>query len=230
MPEIDIEELVNGSPVISILWNIAKMIYYNPENLETLIKTREIHVVDDVFSTILELYSDVESLTDFDSEEVLWSINSSGGIPVIAHPIKSKLTKAEIGILVDMGLKGIETFHPKNTEKMVMFLLRMARQMKLGITKGSDFHGTDKTDTEVKKIMTKKEINTTKKIYMRMMDKLSRAYYNPTAELRGISLANIRTYMRLHNCLNNQINYSREKTKVWKNNQKYVRQNHKMNR
>ena len=218
VPEMDINKLVNEYPVLDILGEISDSIFYNPENLEIFIKSKTVHCIDDIFDVVLHSYSDARSATDFDSERVIWAINSSGGVPVIAHPVKSRLSKLDLWILAEMGAKGIEVFHPKHSEGQAMYLLRAARDMRLGITRGSDFHGVDKTDTEATESMSSKERNSVHRKYCGIMNAMSKRYKLPESELWGVNLANLQIYLRIHNRLDRQVNHSKEKTKEWKEN------------
>jgi len=73
-------------------------------------------------------------------------IVNSGGIPVLAHPGLIGLTdeaemKALIDVLVKMGIKGIEAYYPGHSEKQTEFFLKLAREFRLLLSGGSDFHG-----------------------------------------------------------------------------------------
>lgn len=67
-------------------------------------------------------------------------IKKAGGIPVLAHP---GLTKADELIipLINLGLMGIEVFHPDHKVNDEIKYLNIARKYNLLVTGGSDFHG-----------------------------------------------------------------------------------------
>ncbi|MEA2060906.1 MAG: ribonuclease III [Thermodesulfobacteriota bacterium] len=81
-------------------------------------------------------------------------IRDAGGIPVLAHPFLIQPGSSEqlpeiIDQLVAMGLKGIEVYYTDNTTPETEFLEQLAREKKLLVTGGSDFHGTLKKGTEI---------------------------------------------------------------------------------
>lgn len=73
-------------------------------------------------------------------EEGVELILRYGGIPVLAHPGLYDLDHI-IPSLVEVGLKGIEVFHPDHTDRDKEKYLRMAERYGLIVTGGSDYHG-----------------------------------------------------------------------------------------
>ncbi len=79
--------------------------------------------------------------------EAIHTIHRAGGIAVWAHP--GKLLKRGqrdffdemLGQFCSNGLDGIEVFHPSHPREIEHELVQVARQHKLLITGGSDFHG-----------------------------------------------------------------------------------------
>jgi hypothetical protein len=76
-------------------------------------------------------------------EEAMHVIKSVGGLSVIAHPssIKNQNTVKEI---IDMGIMGIEVYHPMNSEQNMKSYLKLAQKYNLFITGGSDFHSSQR--------------------------------------------------------------------------------------
>lgn len=68
------------------------------------------------------------------------AIREQGGVPVLAHPGQTKAWRL-IDELVDAGLMGIEVMHPDHGPVDVALALDAARDHKLIITGGSDYHG-----------------------------------------------------------------------------------------
>ncbi len=68
-------------------------------------------------------------------------IKASGGIPVLAHPVISGLSKDDILKIVDWGIQGIEVFYPEHSIKHRKKLLKIAEENSLIVTGGTDFHG-----------------------------------------------------------------------------------------
>lgn len=67
-------------------------------------------------------------------------INYCRGIPVLAHPGLI----GDDGIVIKMiedGIRGIEVYHPRHNSVEICKYLELARQYRLVVTGGSDFHG-----------------------------------------------------------------------------------------
>jgi len=77
-------------------------------------------------------------------EEAMSVIKKSGGISVLAHPIRITKNIDELeSILVEFleyNIDGIECFHPEHSINYTNELLRLTNKYKLKITGGSDFH------------------------------------------------------------------------------------------
>ncbi|GMO51179.1 MAG: PHP domain-containing protein [Treponemataceae bacterium] len=73
------------------------------------------------------------------------AVKSSGGVPVIAHPLSLHIAWGKIGELFaffkNKGVEGIEAWHPTACVKACKRLEALARKTGLFITAGSDFHG-----------------------------------------------------------------------------------------
>ena len=88
----------------------------------------------------------------FDPEEVIKSILSSGGIPVLAHPaygsgdeiIMGEELDARVQRLMGYGLAGLEAFYSGFTDKIQKQVLDLAEKYDLYVTAGSDYHGANK--------------------------------------------------------------------------------------
>lgn len=73
-------------------------------------------------------------------EETISEIHDAGGIAVLAHPGFFN-NFDEIDKYVEMGLDGIEVWHPSNNEIQTKQLEDICKKKKLLMTGGSDFHG-----------------------------------------------------------------------------------------
>jgi len=77
--------------------------------------------------------------------EAIQVILKAGGVPVIAHPHLinhgKPLDKDEIARLKDAGLKGVEVYQTKHDEKTTLKYKKIAEELDLIITGGSDYHG-----------------------------------------------------------------------------------------
>lgn len=73
------------------------------------------------------------------------AIKNAGGIPVLAHPgsaIYGNNPPEAISIAVEMGVEGVECFHPENNAETAEYSQAFCRRKGLYITGGSDCHGT----------------------------------------------------------------------------------------
>jgi len=84
----------------------------------------------------------------FSARDAIAMIREAGGIAVMAHPASLDATLRSIpGLLRElhrMGLAGVEVYYPAHSPKTVKALLRMADELNLLITGGSDFHGMER--------------------------------------------------------------------------------------
>jgi len=83
-------------------------------------------------------------------EEAVTVIRESGGIPVLAHPVSLYVAWGRlpnlVSILKDMGLMGIEAWHPTAKPGSCRRLEALAKSLGLFVTEGSDFHGLIRPD------------------------------------------------------------------------------------
>jgi len=75
-----------------------------------------------------------------DAQAAILAVREAGGIAVLAHPGQLRNFDA-IHDWVELGLEGIEVFHPSHNEEDRQMSLRYAQKHNLVITGGSDFHG-----------------------------------------------------------------------------------------
>ncbi|MCO1601627.1 PHP domain-containing protein [Desulfosporosinus nitroreducens] len=75
-----------------------------------------------------------------DAQTAIRTVREAGGIAVLAHPGQLRNFDA-IDDWVELGLEGIELYHPSHNEEDRQTSLRYAQKHNLIITGGSDFHG-----------------------------------------------------------------------------------------
>ena len=73
-------------------------------------------------------------------KDVIDAIHTAGGIAILAHPILSGCVD-NILEYKELGLDGIEVYHPSTTVEEQAKLKTLATKNKLLVTGGSDFHG-----------------------------------------------------------------------------------------
>ncbi len=74
------------------------------------------------------------------ADEAIAMIHDSGGLAFLAHPGTGTEITA-IDALIEMGLDGLETMHPRHAPEMVDYYREQARRNGLLETGGSDCHG-----------------------------------------------------------------------------------------
>ena len=83
-------------------------------------------------------------------EEAAALIRESGGIPVLAHPKSLYVAWGKLPGLIkslkDMGLMGLEAWHPTAKPGSCRRLELLAKSLGLFVTEGSDFHGSIRPD------------------------------------------------------------------------------------
>jgi len=87
----------------------------------------------------------------FPPAEALDMIREAVGIPVLAHPFTLGLGSAMalrdlLRDLQALGLAGIEVFYAEHTPEQEARYLKLAQELGLLVTGGSDFHGDNKPD------------------------------------------------------------------------------------
>jgi len=86
-------------------------------------------------------------------EEAAALIRESGGIPVLAHPISLFVAWGRLPDLIktlkDMGLMGLEAWHPTAKPGACRRLEALANSLSLYVTEGSDYHGSIRPDRKL---------------------------------------------------------------------------------
>lgn len=85
----------------------------------------------------------------FSAEDAIGMIRDAGGMAVLAHPANLdpslKTTPKLLKDLNKIGLDGVEVYYPSHSPKVVAALLKMAQELELLITGGSDFHDMERS-------------------------------------------------------------------------------------
>jgi 3',5'-nucleoside bisphosphate phosphatase len=95
---------------------------------------------------ILDISRPHMRLSSFTIYQVIEHIHQASGIAVLAHP--TAITRhhpwfqpKDLVMLVEMGLDGIEVYHPHLSEEARAYFLDIATRLKLVVSGGSDEHG-----------------------------------------------------------------------------------------
>lgn len=73
--------------------------------------------------------------------EAVKMVHEAHGTATIAHPGANGVTRQELKSLADLGLDGVEAFHPEHPPNQADSLVRIADELGLAVTAGSDYHG-----------------------------------------------------------------------------------------
>ncbi len=68
-------------------------------------------------------------------------VRGAGGTASIAHPGVNRIERGDVERMAEWGLSGIEAYHPDQNPSVREKYLRIARELDLVPTAGSDFHG-----------------------------------------------------------------------------------------
>lgn len=79
-------------------------------------------------------------LVYIDVFDAVQAIKQCNGLAVLAHPALSDCINL-VPALKKVGLDGIEVYHTYHNEEQVSYLLEVAKEKKLLVTGGSDYHG-----------------------------------------------------------------------------------------
>jgi len=81
-------------------------------------------------------------------EQALGWIRGAGGLPVIAHPARYRLTRSKLGALVDefreAGGEGLEVVSGSHNRDEILHMAALSRTHRLFASCGSDYHGPEK--------------------------------------------------------------------------------------
>ncbi|MGA9520352.1 MAG: PHP domain-containing protein, partial [Myxococcaceae bacterium] len=78
-----------------------------------------------------------------DAAEAIRLIRGAGGVATLAHPASDGIDRSQIGVLKQLGLGGLEVFHSDHNPSVREKYLKVARELDLVPTAGSDFHGVE---------------------------------------------------------------------------------------
>ncbi|MGA8941695.1 MAG: PHP domain-containing protein [Thermoactinomyces sp.] len=134
--EITIEEVMAKKRRDSQKKNVGR-----PHIAEVLIDKGIVNTMNEAFDKYLgkkgKAYVTPDHISPFAAIDM---IHQSGGAAVLAHPGLYEQDDL-IPLLMEKGLDGIEISHPDHPDFKMRHYLKMAREMKLLATAGSDFHG-----------------------------------------------------------------------------------------
>jgi 3',5'-nucleoside bisphosphate phosphatase len=99
----------------------------------------------------------------FPPPEAIAMIREAKGIPVLAHPFTLNLGSASalknlISELQGQGLAGLEVFYSEHTPEQEALYLKLARELDLLVSGGSDYHGQNKPEITLGSMASQKKL------------------------------------------------------------------------
>ena len=77
------------------------------------------------------------------------TIVAAGGVPVLAHPMQYRYPEPKLIELIEtakaLGVRALEAYYSEFSAEQTVWLLRAAEKYGMGVSGGSDYHGTRKT-------------------------------------------------------------------------------------
>ena len=100
---------------------------------------------EDAFTLMMRGWQQVR-LSRFTIEETIEQIHRAGGVAVLAHPTAiecdgHRLQESDVATLAEMGLDGLEIYHPRLDRQARTYFGRLAQRFDLLVSGGSDAHG-----------------------------------------------------------------------------------------
>ncbi len=88
------------------------------------------------------------SKKNFAPDEALKLIHDAGGVAFLAHPVIDD-NERFIEEMAEMGMDGIEVYHPYHKSNDLQRLTETAKRLSLVISGGSDYHGREGRQSEI---------------------------------------------------------------------------------
>lgn len=82
----------------------------------------------------------------FTPDEAINLVKQMGGVAVLAHPGLIR-NQSLIAAVIDMGIDGLEVYYPEHTQEQTTHFMELAVKNNLLVTGGSDFHGSNITES-----------------------------------------------------------------------------------
>jgi predicted metal-dependent phosphoesterase TrpH len=73
--------------------------------------------------------------------EAVQLVHDAQGTASIAHPGANGISRQELKTIADLGIDGVEAWHPEHPPNQAEAFVRWAEEMGMVVTAGSDFHG-----------------------------------------------------------------------------------------
>ncbi|MHB9075178.1 MAG: PHP domain-containing protein [Desulfobaccales bacterium] len=122
-----------------------------PHIARALMEAGYVKSIQEAFDTYLRMGGKAYvSKFRFPPDQALAMIREAQGIPVLAHPFTLNLgafaLKNRIVELKGLGLAGLEVFYSEHSSEQEALYFKLARELDLLVSGGSDFHGQNKPE------------------------------------------------------------------------------------
>ena len=156
-----IEQIKKDYNIFFTYKELKELINYNhnlgrPDIAKLLIKKGYVKTVQEAFDKyLIDAHNKIkDQRKGINYKECIDLILKSNGIPVLAHPKTLKLNDKELLYLlknmIKDGLIGIEVYHSTHTEEEINIYKKIADELGLVVSGGSDYHGIiSKPDIEL---------------------------------------------------------------------------------
>lgn len=141
---ITLEKVVAAFPKSRLgKYNVFMTMLIDPECRKMIKETYGIQPYTEIFQFLLGkkgIAGKIEKDRYISSSEAIKEIKAAGGIAIVAHPFKEARTPADLDILFEEGLDGLE-IQPNYADSNNPYL-EYALKKRCRITYGSDYHGS----------------------------------------------------------------------------------------
>jgi len=123
--------------------DVGEGVWGRPHLARALVKAGHAASNDDAFRRFLgREHPWYVPSTKWPAEDVVEAIREAGGVSSLAHPVWYADAEALVRALAGSGLDALEVFHPDHAAAEEARFGKLARELGLLVTAGSDFHGT----------------------------------------------------------------------------------------
>jgi predicted metal-dependent phosphoesterase TrpH len=121
-----------------------------PHLAQALFEKGYVPTYDEAFGTLIAKDAPAYvARIGLDPFEAVTLVQKHGGVPSLAHPGTVIGLEELLPKLVAVGLAGIEAYYGEHSPEMIARYLRLARELDLVPTGGSDFHGRGEHGTDL---------------------------------------------------------------------------------
>ena len=122
-----------------------------PHFAQALVKKGYAESINDAFQRFLGENGSAYIKRDNPSvKETIEFVNNSGAVSILAHPALTGVEREDLIVLIKelkgYGLQGIECYHSEHSDAQTLQYLKIASDLGLKVSGGSDYHGLIKPD------------------------------------------------------------------------------------